>query len=113
MRRTILDTGKWITKLIEKYKTVFYSYFSQACHHLNVFRFVFFLSTNRKKSKGEQQHLVALTSTGIVWSALDSKYVECRNAHNIYAEIEMSDISVSILDEVMQWCKCSKILYSK
>lgn len=52
----------------------------------------FFLNTNRKKGKGELQHLVALTSTGIVWSAFDSKYVECRNAHNIYAEIEMSYI---------------------
>lgn len=73
----------------------------------------FFWNTNRKKGKGELQHLVALTSTGIVWSAFDSKYVECRNAQNISAEIEMSDISVSILDEVMQWCKCSEILYSK
>lgn len=53
-------------------------------------------------SKGEQEHLVALTSTEIVvWSAFDSKYVQCRNAQYIVAEIEISDISVSILDEVM------------
>lgn len=77
--------------------------------------FFFFFSVSqirwKNKSKGAQEHLVPLTSTGIVvWSAFDSKYVQCKNAQYIFAEIEMSDISVLILDEVMQWCKC---LYSK
>lgn len=62
--------------------------------------------------KGEQEHLAALTRTGIVVrSAFDSKYVQCRYAQYILTEIEMSDISVS--DEVMQLCKCLEILYFK
>lgn len=71
----------------------------------------FFLNKNRKneKTKGEQEHLAALTRTGIVVrSAFDSKYVQCRYAQYILTEIEMSDISVSVLDEVMQWANAWK-----